>query len=75
MLIVLFCLKVILQLMTLRQFVWLVPAGVTQYIPMLNLFKKKAVYVCIYIYRFVDILGGGFKYLFIFTPTWGNDPI
>ena len=21
------------------------------------------------------ILGGGFKYLFIFTPTWGNDPI
>ena len=50
MLIVLFCLKVILQLMTLRQFVWLVPAGVTQYIPMLNLFKKKAVYM------FVDIL-------------------
>jgi len=55
--------------MTLRQFVWLVPAGVTQYIPMLNLFKKKAAYM------FVDILGGGFKYLFIFTPTWGNDPI
>ena len=21
------------------------------------------------------ILGGGFKYFFIFTPTWGNDPI
>ena len=20
-------------------------------------------------------LGGGFKYFFIFTPTWGNDPI
>ena len=20
-------------------------------------------------------LGGGFKYFFIFTPTWGHDPI
>ena len=20
-------------------------------------------------------LGGGFKYFFIFIPTWGNDPI
>ena len=24
---------------------------------------------------FVGFLGGGFKYFFIFTPTWGNDPI
>ena len=22
-----------------------------------------------------DHLGGGFKYCFIFNPTWGNDPI
>ena len=21
------------------------------------------------------VVGGGFKYFFIFTPTWGNDPI
>ena len=26
----------------------------------------------IVIHRF---LGGGFKHFFIFTPTWGNDPI
>ena len=64
-LIVLFCLKVILQLMTL-QFVWLVPAGVTQYIPMLNLFKKKAVYM------FVDILGGDFKLFVYFHPYLGK---
>ena len=27
--------------------------------------------------NFLDdvVLGGGFTYLFIFTPTWGNDPI
>ena len=22
-----------------------------------------------------SLLGGGFKHFFIFTPTWGNDPI
>ena len=30
--------------------------------------------VCVYIW-YIDILGGGFKDFFSFTPTWGNDPI
>ena len=25
--------------------------------------------------KMIDILAGGFTYLFMFIPTWGNDPI
>ena len=28
-----------------------------------------------YAYIYIDVLGGGFKYFFMFTPTWENDPI
>ena len=34
---------------------------------------KGWLFMCIYVY--IDILGGGFKDFFSFTPTWGNDPI
>ena len=29
---------------------------------------------CLFIVMLVFLVGG-FKYFFIFTPTWGNDPI